>query len=260
MTRERRNHYRLLHVQPEAPSEIIKAAYRALMSSLRAHPDLGGDPAKAASINRAYEVLMDADQRRAYDRELQQAAARQRAPSASTSASASAFASAGPASAARPANPPTAGTAGLSFATWQADRRCPYCRTGFRIALQVHTRCSTCESPLMPAPDTAKATQELLGRRAAPRQARDSDLCLRLPGMPHDLPARLRNLSLTGLAFTCHERIARGSVVRVISPQFDTLVGVVQQRSSPQGLQVHGVLLTLQLIRLQHGVFVSERV
>ena len=259
MTRERRNHYRLLHVQPEAPSEIIKAAYRALMSSLRAHPDLGGDPAKAASINRAYAVLMDPDQRRAYDRELQQAAARQRAPGASAAGSAGPRAQAGPQASApaRPAEP--TGPAGLSFSTWQADRRCPFCRTGFRIALQLNTRCGTCESPLMPAPDTAKATQELLGRRAAPRQSRDSEICLRLPGMPHDLPARLRNLSLTGLAFTCHERIARGSVVRVISPQFDTLVGVVQQRSGPQGLQVHGVLLTLQLLRLQQGVFVSER-
>lgn len=42
---ERRSHYRLLYVQQEAPVEVIKAAYRALMATLRAHPDLAGDPA-----------------------------------------------------------------------------------------------------------------------------------------------------------------------------------------------------------------------
>mgnify|MGYP000146057832 CR=1 FL=1 len=59
MTRERRNLYRILHVQPEAPAEVIKAAWRALMSTLRAHPDLGGDTETAARLNAAYEVLSD---------------------------------------------------------------------------------------------------------------------------------------------------------------------------------------------------------
>ena len=54
MSRERRNLYRILHVQPEAPPEVIKAAWRALMSTLRAHPDLGGDPELAAQIGRAH--------------------------------------------------------------------------------------------------------------------------------------------------------------------------------------------------------------
>ena len=50
MRRERRNLYRLLHVQPEAPPEVIKAAWRALMSTLRAHPDLD-DAAVAAFVD-----------------------------------------------------------------------------------------------------------------------------------------------------------------------------------------------------------------
>ena len=70
MSRERRNLYRILHVQPEAPPEVIKAAWRALMSTLRAHPDLGGDPQVAARLNAAYEVLSDPERRRAYDQSL----------------------------------------------------------------------------------------------------------------------------------------------------------------------------------------------
>ena len=37
----RRNYYRILQVQPDAPVEVIKASYRALMRELRLHPDLG---------------------------------------------------------------------------------------------------------------------------------------------------------------------------------------------------------------------------
>ena len=64
-----RNYYRLLHVQPDAPLEVIKASYRALMRSLKHHPDLGGDQWDAALINEAYEVLSVPEKRKTYDRE-----------------------------------------------------------------------------------------------------------------------------------------------------------------------------------------------
>ncbi|MDP1535130.1 MAG: DnaJ domain-containing protein, partial [Rubrivivax sp.] len=64
MTKERRNLYRILQVQPEAAPAVLKASYRALMSSARMHPDLGGDTDSAATLNRAYEVLSDPEQRR----------------------------------------------------------------------------------------------------------------------------------------------------------------------------------------------------
>ena len=51
MKKNRRNYYRVLHVQPDAPIEVIKASYRALMGPLRHHPDLGGDHETAALIN-----------------------------------------------------------------------------------------------------------------------------------------------------------------------------------------------------------------
>ena len=64
-----RNYYRLLHVQPDAPLEVIKASYRVLMRSLKHHPDLGGDQWDAALINEAYEVLSVPEKRKTYDRE-----------------------------------------------------------------------------------------------------------------------------------------------------------------------------------------------
>ena len=61
------NHYRTLFVQPDAPPEVIKAAWRALMSARRVHPDLGGDHEAAVHLNTAYEVLGDPARRAAYD-------------------------------------------------------------------------------------------------------------------------------------------------------------------------------------------------
>lgn len=63
----RRNHYRVLHVQPEAPIEVIKASYRTLMLQLRTHPDLGGRHSEAAMINAAWHVLSDPQRRADYD-------------------------------------------------------------------------------------------------------------------------------------------------------------------------------------------------
>lgn len=61
------NYYHLLHVQPDAPREIIRSSYRTVMQKLRAHPDLGGDRDHAAIINEAYAVLSDPHTRAAYD-------------------------------------------------------------------------------------------------------------------------------------------------------------------------------------------------
>lgn len=66
----KRNYYRVLFIQPDAPLEIVQASYRTLMQKLRAHPDLGGDDWNASVINEAYEVLSNAHKRAAYDRGL----------------------------------------------------------------------------------------------------------------------------------------------------------------------------------------------
>lgn len=68
------NYYQLLHLHPEAPQAMVKAAYRTVMQKLKAHPDLGGCAEQAAIINQAYEVLSNSDKRAAYDRELSGAA------------------------------------------------------------------------------------------------------------------------------------------------------------------------------------------
>jgi len=62
-------HYQVLKVAPDAPVEVIRAAYRALAS--RHHPDrLGDDPAaseRMQRVNEAYRVLSDPVRRARYD-------------------------------------------------------------------------------------------------------------------------------------------------------------------------------------------------
>ena len=67
---ERRNHYRVLGVQPDATPQVIRSAYRALMQTLRTHPDLGGDNEIAVAVNSAYQVLRRPASRLKYDRQL----------------------------------------------------------------------------------------------------------------------------------------------------------------------------------------------
>ena len=57
--KNRRNFYRILQVQADAPVEVLKASYRTLMQRLKMHPDLGGDHGQAALLNEAFATLTD---------------------------------------------------------------------------------------------------------------------------------------------------------------------------------------------------------
>ena len=64
------DYYQILQVQPQASSEEIHRAYRAL--ALRYHPDRNPTAEASATmtaINEAYSVLADPSRRRSYDQE-----------------------------------------------------------------------------------------------------------------------------------------------------------------------------------------------
>lgn len=68
--KNKRNYYRILHVQMDAPESVIKSAYRTMMQTLCLHPDLGGDDWNASLLNEAREVLLNPVQRAQYDKKL----------------------------------------------------------------------------------------------------------------------------------------------------------------------------------------------
>ena len=141
MGANRRNYYRILHVQPEAPAQVITASYRTMMSKLRLHPDLGGDTAGVALINEAYAVLSEPAKRAKYDLQLQRpkTGGHQHSGAAATSA------------APKPDVPAV----------------CPFCGAGAPAEIHANTRCRRCDSPLAPPPARPLGRNELLGRRAA---------------------------------------------------------------------------------------------
>lgn len=232
------NHYRVLYVQPDAPPEVIKAAWRALMSARRVHPDLGGSHDEAVRLNAAYEVLGDAARRAAYDHSLRQPPTRSTRP---------------PAAATSPHQPPRASP---------AANACPFCGQPHSGALRRDSRCSACDSPLTPLPERQqRASQDdaAPGRRQAPRYDRDAAVQLWLPGERQPRSAQLRDLSFTGLQLHAADALAPGQVARVVAPWFDALFTVVGCRSLRSGCALHGRLLTLLLQQQARGVYVSER-
>lgn len=252
MAQERRNLYRILHVQPEAPLEVIRASYRTLMSTLRAHPDLGGDPEAAAQINAAYAILADPERRRAYDLSLKAGGAARKSAAAAAPAAAPA-AGAGAASSVAPAGAVSA----HDPAAWLADRACPFCRHPLPGVVRADTRCRHCDSPLFRRPAFERG--ELFGRRSSPRNARPIGATLRLPGVAGDHAVRLRDLSLGGLSLLSPLPAAPRSAMRVMTAGFDGVAVVVGCQRQAEGWLLHGELLTLQLLR-QQGVYVSTKV
>ena len=63
-----RDHYAALGVSPAAAADLIKAAYR--KKAAQYHPDKNPSPDAAArfrEVQEAYDVLFDAERRKAYD-------------------------------------------------------------------------------------------------------------------------------------------------------------------------------------------------
>ncbi len=230
---ERRNLYRLLQVQPEAPVEVIKASYRALMTTLRVHPDLGGSTEMAAQLNDAYALLSDPERRAAYDRALKHRAVK-----------------------AAPAAPAARTLADPVL--WRQTHRCPLCDQAFGKLAPKAPRCPSCESPLTPAPGSECADAELLGRRRGDRFVRGQDAVLYRPGA-EPLSVRVKDLSLTGLSLVCPQAFEPGSSFRVVASGFDAVAQVVARRAQGHGYSVHARLLTLQVVRASAGTFVSAK-
>lgn len=249
MSSDSRTHYSTLFVQPDAPPEVIKAAWRALMSARRVHPDLGGDHDEAVRLNTAYEVLGDPVRRAAYD-------AGRQAPPPDRARAASATRPAP----ATPSEPPASATAAAAGAS--PGRGCPFCGQPHTASLRRDTRCDACGSPLAQLPERVRRPGRpdgLHGRRQDTRFARDAMVELWLPGESQPRRARLQDLSFSGLQLQAPLALPRGSVARVVAPWFDALFTVVNVRSLRTGYAVHGRLQTLLTQQQARGVYVNAR-
>jgi curved DNA-binding protein CbpA len=236
MKGNRRNYYRILHVQPEAPPEIVTASYRAMMSKLRLHPDLGGDHESAVLVNQAYAVLSDPCRREQYDRILRQQRGRGHPQMRGT------LATGMPARAAvaRPAPAPS----------------CRFCQSSVPAPVRSDTRCHCCDAPLAPPPAKPAGKYELFGRRSVPRVSKSDAVSLYAAWQTPPASARLHDLSVTGISVIAGIAIQANQVVRVVGPAFDVLACVICCHPCGRLHKFHARLLSAIFAR-RTGVFVS---
>lgn len=239
MPRSRRNLYRILHVQPEAPGAVIRAAYRALMITLRSHPDLGGGHEQAALINAAYAILKDPQRRAAYDRGLLPIIRRARG-SGGLDTGAPLFRPDATRDAAPPAPPPA--------------NSCPFCCAELPTHVDQDTRCRRCKSPLAHPPDLARS-RERADRRASARATKTNPVDVQPMWRGALCRAQLRDLSLSGMSLRLPVRVAPQQVIRVFDPDFEALALVVRVRPDQKQFVIHTRLLTM-LVKRTAGVFI----
>jgi hypothetical protein len=252
MTDHPRNHYRVLHVQADAPVAVIKASWRALISQLRLHPDLGRSHAQALRVNQAWAVLGDPARRAAYDLDWRQDAAALLTHDGGRSA----------------ASPGGQSDADALLRGSPRAFHCPLCRQRYVGPPRHHSRCAQCHSPLAAPPASGPQgdelpvhelpTQHRPARRGAVRRDQ-SHVALVHVGWPSAaLPVRWRDLSLTGLSFYAPQPLPVGQRLRLIDSALEGVVEVVGCRAQGRVFSVHARLLTA-LLMLATGVFVSAQ-
>jgi DnaJ domain len=195
--KNRRNYYRILHVQPDAPLPVIKSSYTALMFKMKQHPDLGGDHDACALINEAYAVLADPAKRADYDRWLQ---SRSRGSAEKTTGQ-------------RPwqANPATARGTAPQQAAPRTGGSCLFCQAPIKV-VSTPERCHRCGSPTSPPPGRRAEGDD---HRAAPRVARGGEVKLLLRGATTPRRALIHDLSPAGVSVVAAQTIAVDDVIRV---------------------------------------------
>ncbi len=236
----RRNYYRLLHVQPDAPAEVIKAAYRALMGIH--HPDKGGDVVEASLVNEAYTVLSDGMRRAEYDAHraarLGKAAFRDRRPAPASDAQA--------ASSAGRSVPPRHESNG---------RECPMCELPIPTPMRRDARCSRCRAPLTPAGKPG-GPSKVGERRTMPRVTKSDWAQMLLAWHADPIAVRMRDLSLDGISVYSGASVPVGSIVRVVGHAFDVVVAIVSVRTMASVYTLHARLVTAQFV--EQGGFVER--
>lgn len=233
------DYYRILHVQRDAPVEIIKASYRTLMQRLRMHPDLGGDQHNAALLNEAYSTLTDAGKRAAYD-----AVTTQSAPAGET------LSERGAGHRAMPEMAPAAG-------------HCPFCDLAyFASQLDMDDDCTRCASPLFPA---ERLGLDAVDRRAVERLNRQQPATMFTcwpPSRPRSYCVTARDVSLRGVQLLSPRSLDAPHTVKIDSDLCSAVGRVVRCRRSP-ALTEPGWLLGVAFITVRfarpRGGFFSAR-
>lgn len=228
----RRNYYRILYVQPEAPTAIIQASYRTLMTTLAQHPKLGGDPEAAALINKAYATLNDPDKRKAYDKTLNIASLRSNNKALHLD------------------NSEDHSTASIEH------NQCLFCGTVIAQNTTPDTRCPSCNSPIKRTEmQSISKEQQIFDRRRIPRVLK-SDPVKVFPNWPHPgIESRIRDLSPEGINFETDIEFIPKQILKITGASFDSIARIISIKRDHSLHSVHAEFLTVAFQNL--GSFLS---
>jgi len=222
--KERRNYYRILRVQPDAPPEIIQASYRALMKDLQRHPDLGGSTEEAFVLNEAYETLHDPEKRAAYDNRMFQ-------------------------------NSIDGG--GWFVRKDISPALCPVCKGKLSGKLRPGDICRNCRTPLQSELEIEDIGDE---RRAISRIKSSAPVNYypAWPGEPQQ--GRMLDFSPKGMRFLCSEKLPLQVVLKISCSQLEA-AGVVtnlsEELSGEQKYYAVGILFLAVSFTDARGTFLS---
>lgn len=244
----RRNYYRILHVQPDAPAEVIRTSYRTLMQRLKMHPDLGGEHWTAALLNEAFATLVNPEKRASYDKSCRISTVRrqdfqQRLALVERSSPLPDSESRQPA---------------------RAYSKCLFCgaRYGSRYLADLlhHATCNRCESPLFPV-----AGHEMLNstKRTFERLPRRMEVTCTLAGQPDSrMEMTTENVSIGGIYVTGEHELTPGQILKV-EYWFGKAVGVVTRVSVDNGWWAPRWSAGIRFLTMQvtegRGVFLTAK-
>lgn len=244
----RRNYYRILNVQPDAPVEIIKSSYRTLMQQLKMHPDLGGDHKNAALINEAFSVLTNPESRALYDSK-RQFFSRSGSSMHSDHDSAKAMH--------EEQDLRSEDESSADFDS-QTESVCAFCLAAQDQARTINsdTDCVNCGSPLCPA---CVYRYEESGQRAINRIPKQLDILFYTTWpQPTGDTGQTIDISLNGMSFSSARRLGEGRRVKICSSDIDAIAVVTHcQLDNKAGHWVVGVAFETIRLKKSQSVFFS---
>jgi len=189
--KNRRNYYRILQVQPDAPVEVIRSTYYTIMRKLKQHPDLGGDHWNATIINEAYQVLSDEKRRAEYDKQLLKSYTHKPVSDSSKKPLQTLF--------------------------------CPFCKYPLSREPAAIESCPQCNSPLK------LSDSEVVGqcRRSIERLKKSGKIKYYYDWPQQGHEAEIIDISPKGMRFSAQERIKKNVVLKITSPDMIAIAQVV---------------------------------
>ena len=238
--KNQRTYYQILHVQSDAPLEVIRSSYRTMMQKLKMHPDLGGCHENAAIVNEAYNVLTNPTKRAEYDASLKakdEAASKSRKPKQHKSKK----------------------NRSKLYTQVDVTQKCVFCNTKHKMGNNIGPDdvCPKCESPLFPA---TKQTEEICGKRTIQRINKEWPLRF-YTSWPHmeSFSGKTRNVSLNGMQLDTAAQLEEDQVVKITSNELFSVARVVN-RQQINNVWRYGLEFITLRFHYANGTFVSLKI